>query len=171
MTDLKIIIDNFYGDNLDMFSEKGVLEALHKMETWDKLTDYEKVEKRKSSFNYYKNHSLSSEKRLNYEESVIKITDFIMFFLRETENSFQNLQDLKGNEASVFRIRNLLYCEKILINRNISFKSINHVLLELLEPLFEKIKGTKEFEIYGFEEFLKEYVNMIDLQSKKPYDE
>jgi hypothetical protein len=171
MMNIRKIIDTFYTKKLDWFPESGSLEALYQMEIWDNLNDYEKVDKIKSKIYYYEKHSLISKKEFDYEEAVIKVTEFILSFLKKTENDFHDLKDVKGNKAYVFRIRNLLYCEKIYINRNLSLRHINHVLLELLEPLIDKIKGVKEYEIYGLDEFLNEYKNMLNLLKGKPYDE
>jgi hypothetical protein len=171
MMDIRKIIDTFYTKELDWFPESGSLEALYQMEIWDNLNGYEKVDKIKSKIYYYEKHSLISKKEFDYEEAVIKVTEFILSFLQKIEDNFRELESIKGLDAYIFRIRNLLFCEKALINRNISLRYINHVLLELLEPLIEKIKGVKEYEIYGLDEFLNEYKNMLNLLKGKPYDE
>lgn len=163
MMHLKKIIDDFYSKELERFPESGVLEALYQIDIWDNLNDYEKVDKRKNKLVYYEKHSLLSPKELAYEVSIIKVTEIILFFLKNTENDFCEIENINGLDAYIFRIRNLLFCEKTLINRNMSFKHINHVLLELIDPLIEQIKNTNEYKKYNLDVFILEYKKMIDL--------
>lgn len=90
---------------------------------------------------------------------VIEKTDLVTEI--EEENIIDNY---------LFRINNLLYCEKFLINNVISYKMINHIPYEIFEPLIEKINESKEYEKYKLGELFKEYKNMINLYNNMPYD-
>lgn len=170
MIDLKKMIDDLYSDDLDKFQEKGVLEALHQIEIWDKLNDYEKVIMRKERLNYYKKHSLIPSLRIEYEEIVVSVTERILRFLENTENLLHD-STVDGEVTKyLLRIKNLLYCEKEFINRNPPLKYVNHVLLDFFLPLIEKVKESKEYEIYKLEPLFVEYQRMVKLYVQKPYD-
>ncbi len=167
--DIKNILDNFYSYDLDLFPERGVLEALYSREIWDKLSDNEKVSKSRSRLESYKVHSLKSNKVIEYEETVIKIAELILFFYNETESRYKDLKEIGGVHLYLFRIRNLLYCELKVINRNISLRVINHVLLEIIEPLINNVSESNEYKEYRLDEFVFEYKKMFQLLEQKPY--
>ena len=75
---------------------------------------------------------------------------------------------MKGSNY-IDRLFVLLYCEIKLINKNISYKNINHIPYEIFEPLIEKVKDTEEYKLYKLDELFKEYKEMYDLFLENPY--
>lgn len=164
--DLQEKKNEYQKKGLDFFEEIGILEAVIKMEEWDKMSDIKKVIERKKKYDFYEYHFDSSLENIKkYEKSVINISFSII--------DFMNNYHLKYDDSCNYieRLFILLYCELKLLNKYISYKNINHIPYEIFEPLIEKVKDTKEYKLYKLDELFAEYKKMYDLFLEKPYEE
>jgi hypothetical protein len=167
MIDLKTI-SKIYEGEISLYSEKGILDGIILIQNWEKLNDQEKIDYRKNKLKYYMLHFNDSEHeklKNNYEESVILVSELILKLLNTYK--INSLFDVKNNYFN--RLYLILYCELTLINKNISFKSINHIPIIIFEPLIELISSSKFYYLYNLDNLFKEYNNMIKMFYEKPY--
>ena len=151
--------DEYQKKGLDFFEEMCALDAIIKINEWDNMSDREKIDERKKKYDYYDYHfHISLDKK--YEQSIINLSFSIINFL--------TTYPLKGSNY-IDRLFVLLYCEIKLINKNISYKNINHIPYEIFEPLIEKVKDKEEYKLYKLDELFKEYKEMYDLFLENPY--
>ncbi|AYN03303.1 hypothetical protein [Flavobacterium sp. 140616W15] len=165
-------LTKLYDSSAELFTEKGFLDAVIYIKEWSSLTDIEKIKKRKNRLKYNEihfNETIQEKKKYDYEKSVIKTSELIMLFMEKTD-IFLDIEMKNISNNYLFRISNLLYCEKFLINNHLSYKMINHVPYEIFEPLIEKINKSQEYKEYGLEGLFKEYKKMTKLYNEEPYE-
>jgi hypothetical protein len=156
---------------IDFYSKKGIsgseleyLQIANKIVEWEKKSDTEKQNHRKSYVRMLEVH-FKEEPDLSYFKQVILVTDLIISFLSSNSNSFNEYDNLTENDKYLSRIFNLLWCEKNFILYKESIRSINlHIPFDIFKPLVDKIEKTKISENNNLINLFSEYKKMINLQ-------
>lgn len=168
-------IINFYSDQniTDGTSmEMRMLNTLHSLEIWKRLDDKERQSTRREKLVQYKIKSLVGRYKnaLAYEEKVLNLIDEIICFLEKTQASFLDIKALnKKEELYLFRLRNMLICEKEMVNRLPKIKYVGHVPIEIVQPLFDALKNTGFNRVYNLERINQLYIEAISLHTQFPY--
>ena len=161
ISDLETIIHTYSTQYINT-EELMYLQIVEKLKKWNLMNDLEKQENRKEYIKMKDVH-FYYEKNLEYEKALVSLVDSILNLKGEKQRLYKK-------NVFFFRIINLLYCEKELVNQYESFKRIGHVPFEIFEPLIEKVKDTQEYKQYRLDELFEEYKKMYQLFLEKPYE-
>jgi hypothetical protein len=157
--------------------ESSVIQGFKNEMDWTKLSDTEKLNFREQEIDYAKVHfkNITPEIVFSYEENVIELGREIINFLEATTNLFEKVDELayKNKELlTLFRLRNLLFCELYAINKHRKLKFGGHVLLEeIVEIVFDELKTSEFYEYHKLETIRNKYKLVLDIYERKPYNE
>lgn len=164
MIDLVEVLNVYSKNNVEYGVESSFIKVVLLLRDWDTLSDVDKINLRKERLKYYKKHFNSTEEEIkmrNYEESVVNLSELIILF-------FKNSFDECSNEVD--RIKVMLYCELFSINKNYSYKMINHIPFFILLELKGKLTCLEEFNKYELDTLFSCYQEMYKLFLLKLYD-
>ncbi|MFM9403413.1 hypothetical protein ACKLNQ_15975 [Myroides odoratimimus] len=133
MMDLVKVLEKYKGNHLEYFTEIGIINALLFIREWDDMSIEDKLKKRIELFEYYEIYFNSTNKEIivrNYERLIIKLSKLLIEFLGI---------NLEKYSHEINRIRVMFYCELESLNKNYSYKLINHIPFSILEDLKDKI--------------------------------
>ncbi len=153
----KIYSSHYFGEELIH------LQAINKAKEWVSKSDMEKQERRKSYLRTAKIHF--KDDGLDYIEQSIIVTDYILEFLNRV--TFSNVEYEKCSteaEKILFRIYNMLWCEKEYILYMESPRATRvHVPMEVFQPLITEIENTRWYSVYKLDSLFQEYKKMLSL--------
>lgn len=164
--ELNYLAELYRSQKLGETDEVVHLQGLARIKRWFSLSDSEKQELRKSYLRSTK-INFKEEEGLDYVEQSIKVTDYILEFFSKVNYANIKVNEMTSElEKNIFRIYNMLWCEKeyILYLEN-PRSTKTHVHFEIFSPIIEKIITTKEFSEYKLDVLFKEYKKMIELFS------
>lgn len=164
MIDLVEVLNGYSENNVEYGVESSFIKGLLLLRDWDTLSDEDKINKRKERLKYYKKHFNLTEGEIrmrNYEESVVNLSELIILFLK---NSFDECS------SEFDRIKVMLYCELFNLNKNYSYRIINHIPFFVLLELKGKLTNLEEFNKYELDILFSCYQEMYKLFLQKPYD-
>ncbi len=143
--------------------ELGHLQAIKRLNDWQKKTDQEKQAYRKRYLNMLMVH-FQEEDGLEYIKQVVKLTDNILSFLEKFNYNQVNVNNLSDIEMCFFRIYNMLWCEKEYIFYSEGVRATKvHIEISVFKPLIEKTNSSTKFEELNLKELFNEYKKMIKL--------
>lgn len=154
--DLLNILDFYTSSKLvdETSLEKRMLSMLYDLKVWQNLSDEEKQNRRRKNLKVDQ-QNFSQEEYYNniitYEEKVVHLTDLILNFLDQVSDMFDNptkLEALNEQGLHLFRLHNILLCEKEMINRLPKIKQIGHVPFEIIKPIIQKLISSKFYNLY-----------------------
>ena len=155
--------------------EIALIEGVKHDILWQRLSNDAKIEKRKKEINYAKTHfkESTSKKVLEYEQKVVRLGSLIQELLEKMEFlgefDYQAI-DKSSGQATLFRLRNILYCELYSINKHRKLEFSGHVPFEeVVEPLIKELASTEYYSEFKLEALADVYRETIDLYEQKPY--
>jgi hypothetical protein len=172
---IKEVIDLYCShDSLGVTSmETRMLDLLYDIQEWNKLDDNGKYRERSKTLEFYK-AKFSDDYRsiIIYEEKVLRLLRLIINFLDVTEDKFSDVShvnSLSADDFYLFRLRNMLYCEKEMVNRMPKIENTGHVPSQIVNPIFEKLRNSECYVFYKLHDIDILYSEVIDLHYKEPY--
>jgi hypothetical protein len=153
--------------------ETRMLGLLYDLQEWNKLDDSGKYRKRSETLKLYKVKFPDDYRSIIiYEEKVLEMVSLINSFLDATEKRFSDVNsydNLSGDDFYLFRLRNILYCEKEMVNRMPKIENTGHVPSQIVTPIFEKLRNSECYTFYKLRDIDILYFEVIDLHYKEPY--
>ena len=171
-------IDNLYR-SLDFPTvsslELSLIQGVKKDITWSGLSHEEKLRLREKELKYASLHFKESTPQIifDYENALLELGLLIIDFLKKTDFfplDEKQLLEMSPEELTLFRIRNMLYCELYSINKHQKLEFGGHVLFnEVVEPLFKALESSPLYEKFNLDSIATSYQKVMELYSKKPY--
>lgn len=178
MKNTKDIIDFYASQEIigSNSAEFRLLEGIYKLQTWNKLSDQEKLESRRRDVNWYKVKFPKEDyhKLTSYEDAMINLLELIIAFLGSTDSMFHRFTETAEhaeNDTLLFRLRNMLACEKEAALRLPQAKNNGHVPFEVVLPLFRQLEDSGHYLKYGLHKLKLAFENCWNLHLAGPYDE
>lgn len=165
ITDILEEYDNRNFDNVG--GERSFLWFFESLESWNNLSDYEKLDKRKKDLRDFETFFIrdeQSEKIFNYEKLVCSVHNTIHNILKKDQK-----QPAWDNEY-FFRVKSMLYCEYKFLNQFDKIKKIGHVPFFIFEPLIKEIETFQEYKEFELNGLFERYRKMYELFLDKPYE-
>lgn len=155
--------------------EISLLQGFKRDIDWDKLSNLQKIEYRKGMLVHkQKVKEIVSDLELDYEESIVELGYLLIDFLKTTESLYPNLNEINKKskvEISLFRLRNLLYCELYAINKHMKLENGGHIPFDLvIDPILKELEESVFFKEYKLHEIKGLYRKVVKLYNQKPYD-
>ncbi len=155
--------------------EISLLQGFTRDVNWGKLSDLQKIEYRKGALVHkQKVKEIVSDLEFDYEKSVIELGYLLIDFLKTTESLYSDLSEINKKtkvEISLFRLRNLLYCELYAINKHMKLENGGHVPFDLvIDPVLKELAGSVFFKEYKLHKIKDLYRKVVNLYNQKPYD-